>query len=97
MAANLQQIIEDVRALPPEEQIELIGVVSQFLRRSYQHAVPPTDFWQAKTLDQLVEARATQPVRDIVNLVLEDWPGDEPVDDFITYTYQQRLADRLPA
>ncbi|HEX6289101.1 MAG TPA: hypothetical protein VFZ66_07910 [Herpetosiphonaceae bacterium] len=94
MTANLQHLIGEAQVLSPQEQVELISAVSQFLHQSYQ---PPliADFWQPKTPDQLIQAQAIQPVRDISDLVFDDWPEGETVDDMVAYIEQQRHADRF--
>lgn len=93
MAIGLQQLIGEAQTLSPQEQVELISAVSQFLRQSYQ---PPstTDFWQARSINQLIQAQAVLPVRDIMQLAFDELADDESADEMVAYIYGQRQADR---
>lgn len=95
MAVRLQQLIGEAQLLPPHEQVELISAVSQFLRHSYQQQPSTTDFWQPKSLDQLIQVQAVLPVQDIMQLPFDESAEDEPADEMIAYIYGQRQADRL--
>lgn len=94
MAVDLQYLINEAQMLSPQEQVELINAVSQFLQRNQQSAFT-TDFWQPTTLDQLVEAQNVEPVNNVEQLVFDEWPADETADDINDYIYEQRQADRL--
>jgi hypothetical protein len=74
------------------EQLELIRVISQSLQ--HNHLSPP-DFWQPKTLEEIIQAQQTKPVSNIADLGADFWPQDESADDIIEYIYQQRREDRL--
>jgi Arc/MetJ-type ribon-helix-helix transcriptional regulator len=91
MGTRLQNLIDAAQELSPLEQLELISTISQSLHRNCQQAV---DFWEPKTLEQLIQAQQTQPITDIADLA-GSWPEEESVDDFIEYIYQQRREDRL--
>jgi uncharacterized protein (DUF1800 family) len=97
MAIGLQQLIGEAQALSPQEQVELISAVSQFLRRSYQQPPSTTDFWQPKSINQLIQAQAVLPVQDITQLAFDEVADDESADEMIAYMYGQRRADRLGA
>lgn len=97
MAIGLQQLIGEAEMLSPEEQVELISAVSHFLRRSYQQPLATRDFWQPKSVTQLIQAQAVQPVGDIMQLPFDEAVDDEPADEMIAYLYGQRQADRLRA
>ena len=97
MAMDLQQLIGEAETLSPQEQVELISAVSHFLRRSYQQSLPTTDFWEPKSVDQLIQAQAVQPVRDIAQLPVDEAPDNEPADEMIPYIYGQRQTDPLRA
>ena len=90
MTERLQTLIEAAQELPPLEQLELISAIAQSLYRSYQQIA---DFWEPKTLVQLIQAQQAQPITNIGELA-GFWP-EESVDDFIEYIYQQRREDRL--
>jgi hypothetical protein len=97
MAVHLQQLIREAQALSPREQVELISAVSDFLRRSYGQPLSPTDFWQPKSIEQLVQAQAVPPVQDILQLPFDDTADGETADDMVAYLNEQRRADRLRA
>jgi hypothetical protein len=88
---RLQNLVEAAQELSPLEQSELISTISHSLHRNYQQTV---DFWEPKTLEQLIQAQQTQPITNIADLA-GSWPEEESVDDFIEYIYQQRREDRL--
>jgi hypothetical protein len=91
MTKRLQTLIDAAQELSLLEQLELISTISQSLYRSYQQTV---DFWEPKTLEQLIQAQQPQPITNIADLA-SFWPEEESVDDFIEYIYQQRREDRL--
>ena len=91
MTERLRTLIDAAKELSLLEQLELISTISQSLYRSYQQTV---DFWEPKTLEQLIQAQQTQPITNIGDLA-GFWPQEESVDDFIEYIYQQRYEDRL--
>lgn len=97
MAIDLQELIGAAQTLSPQEQVELISAVSQFLRRSYEQPPSTTDFWQPQSIDQLLQAQAVLPVQDITQLACDESADDEPADEMIAYIYGQRQADRLRA
>jgi hypothetical protein len=94
MAASLEHIIREARALSPGEQVELIGAVSQFLDRSYQQSSGAADFWEPKTIDELIDMQGVQPIQDITRLAVDEWLEDESADDVNSYIYGQRQLDR---
>ncbi|MDP9309839.1 MAG: hypothetical protein M3R24_02910 [Chloroflexota bacterium] len=95
MAMDLQQLISQAETLSPQEQMELIHAISHFLRRRSQQPLPATDFWQPKSVPQLIQAQAVQPVQDIAHLPSDEAADNEPADEMIAYIYGQRQADRL--
>jgi hypothetical protein len=95
MDSKLQTIIDSAQELTPYEQIELIHAVSQLLFRQYQPAPATTDFWEPKSLEQIIQLQPAPVIQDISTLQVDFWPEEEAVDDFIDYIYQQRTEDRL--
>ena len=91
MITRLQTLIDAAQELSPLEQLDLISTISQSLHRNYQQTV---DFWEPKTLAQLIQAQQTQSITNIADWA-GFWPEEESVDDFIEYIYQQRREDRL--
>ncbi|MBV9786670.1 MAG: hypothetical protein JOZ51_00730 [Chloroflexi bacterium] len=94
MAIGLQQLIGEAQTLSPQEQVELISAVSQFLRQSYQQPLSTNDFWQPQSISQLIQAQVVMPVRDIMQLAFDEAADDESADEMIAYIYGQRQADR---
>jgi hypothetical protein len=97
MTIHLQHLISEAQALSPQEQVELINAVSQFLRLSDQQPFSTTDFWQPQSIEQLAQAQAVSPVEDITQLVFDEESEDETADEMVAYIYGQREADRLRA
>lgn len=95
MSTKLQTLIEAAQELSPIEQLNLISSISQFLHHNYQQTNLAGDFWEPKTLEQLIQAQQTRVITNIVDLGADFWPEEESVDDFIDYIYQQRREDRL--
>lgn len=52
-----------------------------------------TNFWENKSLDEILQASPVPPVSDISDLAPDFWPEDESADDIIDYVYQQRKED----
>ena len=48
-----------------------------------------TDFWQATTIQALAEQQGVRPVEDF-DALLEGWPEDEAVDDFVNSVREWR-------
>jgi hypothetical protein len=94
VSARLETLIEAAQGLSPLEQLNLIGALSESLRRDYQQLLAAKDFWEPPTLEQLVAAQQTQPVTSIADLAAEFWPENESADDIVEYVYQQRREDR---
>ncbi len=95
MTANLQTLIKSAQKLSFVEQVELIKAVSQLLAQNYAKLLPPTDFWQPQTIEEIVQTQQTEPIQDISTLQVDFWPEQETADDFIEYIYQQRQEDSL--
>ncbi len=95
MNKRLKSIIGSIRQLPVVEQLELMHMMSQSLYLNYQHTLLTKNFKQKKTIKQLVKAQQKTPVSNLTELVVDFWPEEESIDDFIDYTSQQRQEDRL--
>jgi hypothetical protein len=95
MNKKLKSIIGSIQQLPVVEQLELMQVISQSLYLNYQHTLLTKNFKQKKTINQLVKNQQKKPVSNLTELMVDFWPENEAVDDFIEYTYQQRQEDRL--
>jgi hypothetical protein len=86
MTANVERVFQAVQHLSLAEQLELIQVISQSLRRHYQQ--PETD-----AIPQYV--KRTAPVADLAQFAADFWPEDESADEINAYIAQQRREDRL--
>ncbi|RME56503.1 hypothetical protein D6779_10530 [Candidatus Parcubacteria bacterium] len=95
MTNNLQRLINSACTLSPLEQVELLRAISHFLYQHYQNALPTSDFWHPRTLDEIASAQPVGIVQDISALRIDVWPEDETTDEFIEYVYAQRKEDCL--
>jgi len=95
MTADLQTLIVSAQQLSFFEQVELIRAVSRFLSQNYRKKESETEFWQSRTIEDIIQTQQTQPVQDISTLQVGFWPEQETADDFIDYIYQQRKEDGL--
>ena len=86
MTTSVERVFHAVQHLSPAEQLELIQVISQSLRRQYQQ--PEVD-----TIPNTV--KRTPPVTDLAQFAADFWPEDESADDVTAYIAQQRREDRL--
>jgi hypothetical protein len=89
MNTQLNPLINIILKMGAVEQLELIRVISQSLQ--HNHLSSP-DFWQPKTLEEMIPAQNT---RNIADLGADFLPENESADDMIEYIYQQRREDRL--
>ncbi|GIV98528.1 MAG: hypothetical protein KatS3mg057_3185 [Herpetosiphonaceae bacterium] len=94
MTPKLRTLILEAQMLDPQEQLELIGAVSQLLRQRYPHHGVSSEFWKVHTLADILAAQPIQPVLDVSELGLPSWPEDETADDVIAYLRKQRQQDR---
>lgn len=54
-----------------------------------------TRFWEARTLDELVQSQSAPVVTNLASLKAEFWPEDETAEDINQFIVEQRQADRL--
>ena len=94
MNTKLQALVDAAQELSASEQLELISHIAQSLGQRYEHT-HPADFWQPKTLAQLIEDQGVQPVGDIKELTADCWPEEESIDDFLEFIQRQRHEDIL--
>jgi hypothetical protein len=86
MTTSVEHVFQTVQRLSPAEQLELIQVISQSLRRQYQQT-------EVNAIPETVKRAA--PVADLAQLAADFWPEDESADDINAYIAQQRHDDRL--
>lgn len=94
MTVQLKSIIKDAQTLSPVEQVELITAVSNLLQKSYYPTTWKHDFWETKTLQQRIDEKKTIAIENIENMAGNFWPKEENLDDFLSFTYQERLQNR---
>jgi hypothetical protein len=95
MSVDARQILEAARALPPEDQLEILQGLAQSLARSLSPLTSASaTFWDGPTIEELAREQHVAAVTDIGALASPAWPDDESTDDFIAYIYEQRSADR---
>jgi hypothetical protein len=100
MTTKLKTLIHDVQNLSTDEQLELLHVISISLEsRKKTGEGPPenTDFWNPKSLAEIVQAQQSPVIETLNELAGDFWPEDESVDEFIDYIYKQRQEDRWKA
>lgn len=100
MSAEVQDILEAARALPPFEQLQILQGLAQSLASSSSLVsveAANTTFWAHQSLEELAHEQHT-PIfidpGDLEFFVMPDWPADETVDDLLDYLHNQRQADR---
>ena len=95
MTTEVQDILNAARALPPQDQLELLQGLEQSLS---QRLSPLSDasaaFWRTPSLDDLEGEPFVEVVANLNTLSMPDWPNDEAVDDLIEYVREQRQTDR---
>ncbi len=64
------------------------------MSQSYDQSSGATDFWEPKTIDQLIHVQGVQPIQDITRLAVDERLEDESADDMNAYIYGQRQAER---
>ncbi|HKV85083.1 MAG TPA: hypothetical protein VJN88_11035 [Ktedonobacterales bacterium] len=95
MAANVQELLEAARSLPPDKQIELLHGLAQSLAQvSSPLASASSEFWSRRSLDELAQRQRVTALHDAGSLVMLDWPTDESADDLIAFVRNQRDSDR---
>lgn len=95
MTVQLQQVLTDARTLSAREKLELLQAISQDLQQIYDLSEGATQFWNPRSLAEIVALQATPIVMNIDNLAADFWPEDETADDINDYIAAQRRADRL--
>ncbi len=87
MNNRVHELIESAATLSLGEQIDLLAGVSKLV-----HQTDP-DFWEGKSLEAHISEQQTQPVSDLDRLAGNFWPEDESADEFLAFTYRQRIED----
>lgn len=86
MTVNVERVFQAAQQLSPTEQLELIQIISQALRRTVAQSV----------MDAIpAGVRRTTPVWDLSILAADFWPEDETADEINAFVAQQRADDRM--
>ena len=72
--------------------MELVSTLSDFLQKKYNRN---SEFWNTKTVDELVQEQKIEVTNNIAVLGVDFWPDEESVDEFNEFIQQQRQRDRL--
>lgn len=95
MTADVQELLDAARALPPDKQLELLRSLAQSLAQVSSPLAPASaDFWTRRSLDELAQRQGITPVQHTSALALPDWPADESADDLVAFVRSQRSTDR---
>ena len=89
MTARLQHIIDEARALSPEERIEAM----QALSGDCPHSLRSAAFWRPREIQDIAGEQQAPPITSIGDLTTDFWPGDESTDDLLEFVREQRHAD----
>ena len=95
MATDIEDILTAVHSLPPQEQREILRRLAESLvpdEKAINHA--NENFWKSRSIDEIIHEQHIAPIYDLRTLAFSDWPEDESADEFLTYVYSQRCADR---
>ncbi len=73
----------------PFEKLNLIETVFQLLGEAFCKTDQPhlsSSIWQPKTLQQYIQEQQAQPITNLDDLVVDFWPEEQSVDDFLNFT-----------
>ena len=62
--------------------------------RSPQTTPPVAEFFQSKSLDQIIAEQGVKPITDISILYGDFWPEDENLDDFLAAVKEWRRGNK---
>lgn len=95
MSANVEDVLDAVRSLPPDEQLRVLQNLARSLNRSWSPLVEPSaNFWSTRSIEELAAEQSVPTVSSLDRLAMPDWPADESADELIAYIRLQREADR---
>lgn len=95
VVANVQELLEAARSLPPDKQLELLQGLAQSLSlTSSPLASASVEFGARRTLDELAQQQGVTAAYDTDALAMPDWSEDESAADLITFLREQRHTGR---
>jgi len=96
----VQPQLSDHRELK-ERQLMQRKLRSHLKTTSRRKAIPPSprsvlssDFWRAKTVEELASEQGVKPVENPNDLLGDFWPEDESIDDFLRWHRQLRREQK---
>jgi hypothetical protein len=90
--ATPEKVLSLLRRLTPRERLRVIAQVLPDLEQELPAQRFDSDFWDRLSLTALAKKQQVQPVTDFDTL-LDGWPPEESVDDFIIAVRQWRQQD----
>lgn len=87
MTTAVHSLLEQIRRLTPDEQLEIIKGVAGLLHDQVGHSMLPPPAPPA--------IHHTAPVASLDDLAADFWPEDESADDINAYIAAQRAAERM--
>ena len=94
MSPQLQSIINEIQQLSTTEQKELLSVISKPIQSQYIQLKINNNFWNSKTIEQLLREQQVQVASSISEIGGDFWPQEESVDEFNDFILTQRHDDR---
>lgn len=93
--ADVNEILEAARSLPPAEQLAVLQRLAHSLSASWSPLVGSSaDFWAQRSIEDLAVNQGVPETSSVGDLGMPEWPADETADDVIAYMRAQRAADR---
>ncbi|OQY58987.1 MAG: hypothetical protein B6245_09055 [Desulfobacteraceae bacterium 4572_88] len=89
--SDMERLLEKILETGMPLEMEYKG--KKFLISMTEAYDSETNFWENKSLEQILQTTSVPPVSDIYGLVSDSWPEDESADDIIKNVYQQRKED----
>ena len=94
LSPQLQNIINEIQQLSTTEQKELLSAISKPIQSKSTQLKINNNFWNSKTIEQLVSEQQIQVASSISEIGGDFWPQEESVDEFNDFILTQRHDDR---
>jgi len=89
-----QTIVQEIQRLTPQEQIDLLQILSRSINDVSRQNNGANAFWKHRQLAEHIQQQKVQPATDIASLKGDFWPEEESVDEMLEYIYSQRYEER---
>ena len=93
MRKRVKELMDAAVELSVSEQLELLAALSSQLQTNFQSTDKEQEFWQGKSLEELIQEQNVTPKQNIRDYAKSFWPEEETVDDFNQFLQEQRRAD----